>query len=284
MEYHQLQDFGFLCKTWFLVCPIFPINQLEVTRCFIWRKKPGFANCSLSISHPVLACYCVTCWPNRRTRPVGKTWRRHSWQCGQCSSSAIAGGSRAAERPADMIKVALEPSSLSAQSSLFSSSLRDSSQMISRGRPSRNFWTACVSGPRYRASLRKGMRQHIHNSFTCCVVLSPFLTHLHLSHHTCPPQYTVFSAPVAPRGSHSSRWTSLWTSSTAGSETLGWTRCCTPRWRGSRSDRSWRNMRPTSASWREVGFREGGRKHGADSHIIISENLMNWCCESLRKT
>lgn len=39
----------------------------------------------------------------------------------------------------------------------FSSSQRDSSQMIFRGKPSRNFWTASASGLRYKASLRKGM-------------------------------------------------------------------------------------------------------------------------------
>lgn len=46
--------------------------------------------------------------------------------------------------------------SFPAHSSLFSSSSpKDSSLMISRGKPSRNSWTASASGPRYKASLRK---------------------------------------------------------------------------------------------------------------------------------
>lgn len=59
-------------------------------------------------------------------------------------------------------------------------------------------------------------------------------------------------AAVALRGSRSSLWTSSWTSSTASSETPDWTRFCTRRWRKSRSDSSWRDTRPTPASWREV--------------------------------
>lgn len=60
------------------------------------------------------------------------------------------------------------------------------------------------------------------------------------------------SAAAARRGSRSSLWRCSWTSSTAGSETPDWTRFCTRRWRKSRSDRSWRDTRPTPASWREV--------------------------------